>query len=80
MALWSTEFEQNIVKAVIGVVFLAVGAQLIAVGGNIAVRQLVYLPVSVVLFVVGGILIYFAVRVLLSLLKTLGIDLENNGK
>ena len=80
MALWSTDFEQNIIKAIIGLVFLVVGAQLISVGGTIAVGQFVFLPVSIVLFVVGAILIYFSIKVLMSLLRSMGITLWEQGK
>ncbi len=80
MALWSTDFEQNLIKAVIGIVFLIVGAQLIAVGGTIAVGQLLFIPVSIVLFVVGAILIYFSIKVLMSLLKSMGITLWEQEK
>ncbi|AKA48832.1 hypothetical protein IX51_06625 [uncultured archaeon] len=75
MALWSPEFEQNLIKAIIGLVFLIVGAQLIAVGGTIAVGQIVFFPVSIVLFVVGAILIYFSIKVLISLLRSMGVKL-----
>lgn len=75
MTLWSPEFEQHIIKALIGLVILVVGAQLISVGATLAVRALPFFPVSIVLFIVGGILIYFSVKILASLLKSMGISL-----
>lgn len=77
MTLLSTEFEQNIIKAFIGLIFLVVGAYLISNGGYIAVAPNAFFPVSIVLFVVGAILIYFAVRVFASILRSMGVHLWN---
>lgn len=75
MTLWSPEFERNLIKSIIGLVFLIVGAQLISTGGYLAVGQFAFFPVSITLFVVGAILIYFAVKVFISVLKTMGVSL-----
>lgn len=78
MTLWTPEFERDLIKAIIGLVILIVGAQLISAGGfiasgNIEIGRYAFIPVTIVLFVVGGILIYFSIIVLLSLLRSMGV-------
>lgn len=80
MVLWSPEFEQNLIKTIIGIIFLVVGAYLIGIGGTIAIGQFIFFPVSIVLFVVGGIMIYFSVKILISLLRSMGVNLWEERK
>ncbi len=80
MTITSKEFEDNLIKTVIGVVVLVVGASLIATSGNLMFRaayNAVYAIPGVLVFIVGAILLYYAVRIMVSLLRTLGLDMEN---
>lgn len=80
MTITSKEFEDNLIKTVIGVVVLVVGASLIATAGNLMFRaayNAVYAIPGVLVFIVGAILLYYAVRIMVSLLRTLGLDMEN---
>lgn len=75
MTLWSSEFEQQLIKAIIGLVILIVGAQLISTGGALAVAQFADFTASIILFVAGGALLYIAIKILLSILRAMGINL-----
>lgn len=79
MTLVSKEFENNIIKTLIGVIVLIVGASLVASAGNLmyqASSNPVYMIPGVLVFIVGVILVYFGLRILILELKHAGLDLE----
>lgn len=76
MTLLSKDFEENLIKTIIGIVILIVGASLVATSGSLMFEAVYYIIPGVLIFIVGIILIYFAMRILISLLKVVGLDLE----
>ncbi len=77
MSFPSKDFEDNLIKTVIGVVILIVGASLVATSGSLMFRSYYYVIPGALIFIVGIVLIYFSLRVLLSLLRVVGLDLEH---
>lgn len=72
MTLWSENFEKILIKMIIGLVILVVGVQVFIAGATEAlVPYNVNVPVAVILFIVGIILIGFSLRVLTDLLKSI---------
>ncbi len=75
MSVLSQEFEQNIIKMVIGLALLVVGADLISSSWFITAADTYFIPVSIALFVVGIVLIYISVRIFVTILKGMGIHI-----
>lgn len=75
MALWSENFEKRLIKMIIGLVILVVGVQIFVMGATEALAPFnVNIPVAIILFVVGLFLIYYSLRILTELLKTIKIE------
>lgn len=78
MPLASKTFEDNLIKTIVGVIVLVVGAALVGTAGNLMFRASLnayYIVPGVLVFVVGVVLLYFGLRILFSILKKLGVDL-----
>lgn len=72
MSLTSKDFEDNLIRTIIGVMILVVGAALVATSGNLIIRTTYYIVFGALIFVVGIILIYYALKILLALLEKIG--------
>lgn len=75
MTVLSQEFEHNIIKMLIGIALLIVGADLISSSWFITAGNAYFIPVSIVLFIIGGILIYISIRIFISILDTMNVKL-----
>lgn len=79
MTLVSKDFENNLIKTLIGVIILIVGASLVAAAGNLmylASSNLLYTVPGVLVFIVGVVLVYYGLKILISVLKHAGLDLN----
>lgn len=79
MPIASRKFEDNIIKTVVGIIVLVVAASLVAAGGSLmygAAFNAIYIIPGVLVFIVGVVLLIFSMRILLLILKGIGIDLE----
>ncbi len=77
MVVLSQEFEQNIIKTIIGLALLIVGADLVSSSWFITVGNPYFIPVSIALFVVGGVLIYISVKIFVNILRAMGVTIWN---
>ncbi len=82
MAVLSRDFEDNLIRALIGVVVIVIGASLVSTSVTLflasAASPAFVFPGIVVLFV-GLVLIFYALQILVAILKSLGIDLQKKG-
>lgn len=75
MTVLSQEFEHNIIKMLIGIALLIVGADLISSSWFITAGHPYFIPVSIVLFIIGGILIYISIKIFISILETMNVKI-----